>query len=118
MATAGRPIELRSLPAFKAPDAYGFPLIWHHAAVTGTIDRPRPGRRPQQHRPLARARSPGRAGGPPRLERGDRDDLRRALHHDCGGSAEAAALPASGFDPGDALRRRPGRTISVYLPTP
>ena len=40
MSTGGLPIELRSLPAFKAPDAYGFPLVWFHAQVSGTTDTP------------------------------------------------------------------------------
>jgi hypothetical protein len=40
--TGNHPIELRGLPAFKAADAYGFPLVWFHAQVTGTVDSPTP----------------------------------------------------------------------------
>ncbi|MFI5200713.1 MAG: hypothetical protein ACHQXL_10115 [Candidatus Limnocylindrales bacterium] len=37
---------------------------------------------------------------------------------DCGGSAEAAAVPANGVALADRFLAAPGRTISVYLPGP
>jgi len=34
----------------------------------------------------------------------------------CGGSAEAAAVPATGFNLAYRFAAAPGRTISIYLP--
>jgi 4-amino-4-deoxy-L-arabinose transferase-like glycosyltransferase len=119
MATAGPPIELRSLPAFKAADAYGFPLVWFHAAVSGTIDRPTP----WIAAALASASGTGAVAGdvPPNLleSNGAIVTICDSLFiHDCGGPAEAAAVPASGFDLVLRFQAAPGRTISVYLPSP
>jgi len=119
MATEGRPIELRSLPAFKATDAYGFPLVWHHATVTGTIDRPTAWT-------VAAAASATGTGAVPGAVPTDQLESSGAIVticdalfiHDCGGAAEAAAVPASGFTLTLRFDAAPGRTISVYLPTP
>lgn len=119
VATAGQPIELRSLPAFKAADAYGFPLVWFHAAVTGTIDRPTP----WIAAATASASGTGAVAGdvPANLleSNGAIVTICDSLFvHDCGGAAESAAVPASGFTLALRFDAAPGRTISVYLPTP
>jgi 4-amino-4-deoxy-L-arabinose transferase-like glycosyltransferase len=119
VATAGQAIELRSLPAFKAADAYGFPLVWFHAEVTGTIDRP-------TSWTVAAAASAGGTGAvagelPPDVleSNGAIVTICDALFiHDCGGNAEAAAVPSTGFTLALRFDAAPGRTISVFLPTP
>jgi len=119
MATAGRPIELRSLPAFKAADAYGFPLTVLHAVVTGTLQAP------TAWTVAAAASSSGTGAvagdvGPPALASSSAIvTICDALFiHDCGGRAEAAAVPASGFRQVDRFSAAPGRTITVYVPGP
>ncbi|HEY7828688.1 MAG TPA: hypothetical protein VIB99_10655, partial [Candidatus Limnocylindrales bacterium] len=117
--TGSQPIELRSLPAFKAPDAYGYPLIASGAVVTGTLDTPTAWSR-------AAAAAGDGAGAVPGLV--PAADLGSAgaivivcdslFVADCGGSAEAAAVPASGVALADRFLAAPGRTISVYLPGP
>jgi 4-amino-4-deoxy-L-arabinose transferase-like glycosyltransferase len=119
MATQGRSIELRSLPAFKAPDAYGFPLAWFHAGVTGTIDRPTP----WTQAAAASASGTGAVAGdvPEDLleSNGAIVTICDSLFvHDCGGAAESTAVPASGFTLALRFMAAPGRTISVYLPAP
>lgn len=115
--TGARPIELRSLPAFKAADAYGFPLIRLGAAVTGSLDTPTPWS-------TAAARSVSGTGAVegdvPAGVLGSNgaivlvcDSLFVAT---CGGAAEAAAVPAAGFNLVDRFVPAPGRTISIYLP--
>ncbi len=118
-ATGGRPIELRSLPAFKAPDAYGFPLVWLHAQVSGTTDTPTTWTR------AAAASGDGSgatSGAVPATDLGSGGaivTLCDALFiDDCGGPAEAAAVPAGGFQLSLRFVAAPGRTISVYLPAP
>jgi hypothetical protein len=37
---------------------------------------------------------------------------------DCGGAAEAAAIPATGFILASRFQGAPGRTISIFLPSP
>ncbi|HLY15517.1 MAG TPA: glycosyltransferase family 39 protein [Candidatus Limnocylindrales bacterium] len=119
MATAGRPIELRSLPAFKAADAYGFPLIWFHADVIGTLDTPTPWS-------VAAAASASRtgavAGEVPAAALGSTRAIVTVCDSlfiaDCGGAAEAAAVPGTGFTLADRFQAAPGRTISIYLPAP
>ncbi len=118
MVTGSRAIELRSLPAFKAPDAYGFPLVWFHALVSGTTDRPTAWT-------VAAAASPDGtgavAGGVPAADLGSNSAIVTVCDalfiHDCGGAAETAAVPATGFSLALRFVAAPGRTISVYLPT-
>ena len=119
VAAAGQPIELRSLPVFKAADAYGFPLVWFHAAVSGTIDRPTP----WIAAATASTSGTGAVAGdvPANLleSNGAIVTICDSLFiHDCGGAAEAAAVPASGFTLALRFQAAPSRTISVYLPTP
>jgi hypothetical protein len=117
MATGSRPIELRSLPAFKAADAYGFPLIRFHAQVSGTLDSPTPWA-------VAAAASAGGSGAVPGdvpaaalASTGAIVTICDALFvATCGGSAESAAVPAQGFSLVDRFFAAPGRTISIYLP--
>ncbi len=118
-ATAGRPIELRGLPAFKAADAYGFPLTYLHAVVTGTLQAPTAWT-------AAAAASPGGTGA----VAGDVSAQALASTSaivticdalfigDCGGQAEAAAVPASGFRQVDQFLAAPGRTVTVFVPVP
>lgn len=115
--TAGLPIELRSLPAFKAADAYGFPLTWLHAQVSGTLDRPTP----WSIAAAASASGTGAVAGevPANVLESSFaivticDSL---FVPDCGGAAEAAAVPTRGFHLVDRFAAAPGRTISVFLP--
>ena len=92
-ATGDRPIALISLPEFKAPDAYGFPLV-------------RAG-----HTPVGVNRSDAIVIGCDEL-------FRDAIGSDCGGPAEEELL-ASRSIVGLSLRDRfpaaPGRVISVYV---
>lgn len=119
IATAGQPIELRSLPAFKAADAYGFPLIWFHADVIGTLDTPTPWS-------VAAAASASRTGAVAgELPAAALDSTRPIVTvcdalfiTDCGGTAEAAAVPATGFTLASRFQAAPGRTVSIYLPSP
>ena len=119
MSTAGRPIELRSLPAFKAADAYGFPLVRFHADVIGTLDTPTPWS-------LAAAASASRTGAVTGEVPAAALASTRAIVTvcdalfitDCGGAAEAAAVPATGFALADRFQAASGRTISIYLPSP
>ena len=117
--TGSRPIELRSLPAFKAPDAYGYPLIMAGAAVTGTLDTP-----------TAWSRAAASAGDRTGAVVGDVPAAAlaapgaivvvcdRLFVATCGGAPESAAVPASGFRLVDRFSAAPGRTISVYLAGP
>ena len=115
--TGGVPIELRSLPAFKAADAYGFPLTWLHAQVTGTLDRPTAWS-------IAAATSVSGtgavAGEVPAAALGASFAIVTICDSlfvtTCAGAAEAAAVPATGFRLVDRFEAAPGRTISVYLP--
>jgi hypothetical protein len=115
--TQTQPIELRSLPAFKAADAYGFGLISSHAQVTGTLDTPTP----WSIAAAGSATGTGAvAGEVPADVLGSNgaiviicDSLFVAT---CGGRAEAAAVPATGFNLAYRFVAAPGRTISIYLP--
>jgi 4-amino-4-deoxy-L-arabinose transferase-like glycosyltransferase len=119
MVTAGRPIELRSLPAFKAPDAYGFPLVWLHAEVTGTIDRPTAWSVAVASMSGGTGAVAGDVPANQLASSGAIVTICDALFiHDCGGAAESAAVPSSGFTLALRFDAAPGRTISVYLPTP
>ncbi len=116
--TGSQPIELRSLPAFKAPDAYGYPLIRSGAVVTGTLDTPTAWSK------AAAAAGTGTgavAGEVPAAVLGSAGAIVTVCDAlfvpDCAGEAEAAAVPASGFRLADRFLAAPGRTISVYLPT-
>jgi len=119
IATGGEPVELRSLPAFKAADAYGFPLTWFHTDVIGTLDTPTPWS-------LAAAASASGTGAVPGEVPAAALASTRAIViicdalfiTDCGGTAEAAAVPASGFTLATRFQAAPGRTISVFLPSP
>ena len=119
MSTAGLPIELRSLPAFKAPDAYGFPLVWFHAQVSGTTDTPTPWTQAVSASADGSGSTPGDVPTSDLASGGAIVTVCDALFvHDCGGAAESAAIPATGFRLVDRFDGAPGRTISVYLPSP
>ncbi len=116
--TGSQPLELRSLPAFKAPDAYGYPLIRAGAAVTGTLDTPTAWSK------AAAAAGTGTgavAGEVPAAVLGSPGAIVTVCDAlfvpDCAGAAEAAAVPATVFSLADRFLAAPGRTISVYLPT-
>ncbi len=119
MSTGGRPIELRSLPAFKAPDAYGFPLVWFHAQVSGTTDTPTAWTGAVAASSDTSGATAGDVPAAALASNGAIVTVCDALFvHDCGGAAEAAAVPATGFDLALRFTAAPGRTISVYLPSP
>jgi hypothetical protein len=119
MATGGRPIELRSLPAFKAPDAYGFPLVWFHAQVSGTTDTPTAWTQAAAASTDGTGATPGAVPAAALASNGAIVTVCDALFiHDCGGAAESAAVPATGFELALRFTAAPGRTISVYLPSP
>jgi hypothetical protein len=119
MVTAGRPIELRSLPAFKAPDAYGFPLVWLHAQVSGTTDTPTAWMQAAALSGDGSGTTPGSVPATVLVSNGAIVTVCDALFvHDCSGAAESAAVPASGFELALRFSAAPGRTISVYLPSP
>jgi 4-amino-4-deoxy-L-arabinose transferase-like glycosyltransferase len=119
MATGGRPIELRSLPAFKAPDAYGFPLVWFHAQVSGTTDTPTAWTQAAVASTDGTGATPGAVPAAALASNGAIVTVCDALFiHDCGGAAESAAVPATGFELALRFSAAPGRTISVYLPSP
>ncbi len=116
-ATGSGPIELRSLPAFKAPDAYGYPLITSGAEVSGTLDTP------TAWSTAAAAAGNGTGAVPglvPPADLGSAGAIVVVCDSlfvpDCGGAAEQAAVPAGGFRLADRFEAAPGRTISVYLP--
>lgn len=119
MSTAGRPIELRSLPAFKAPDAYGFPLVWLGAVVSGTTDTPTSWTRAAA---TSGDGSGAASGAVPEAALGSTGAIVTVCDalfvHDCDGAAETAAVPATGFRLSLRFVAAPGRTISVYLPSP
>ena len=115
--TGNQPIELRGLPAFKAADAYGFPLVWFHAQVTGTVDSPTP----WTLGAAASASGTGAlAGDVPAAALASNGAIVTICDSlfipACGGAAEAAAVPATGFRLADRFVAAPGRTISIYLP--
>jgi flagellar biosynthesis protein FliQ len=117
VSTGSNPIELRGLPAFKAADAYGFPLTWFHAQVSGTIETPTA----WSVAAAASASGSGAVAGDVPADtlasNGAIVTICDSLFvSDCGGAAEAAAVPAKGFDLVDRFMAAPGRTISVYLP--
>ena len=119
IATGGQPVELRSLPAFKAGDGYGFPLIWFHTDVVGTLDTP------TAWSAAAAASASGTGAVPGEVPAAALASTRAVVIicdalfiTDCGGPAEAAAIPASGFTLATRFQAAPGRTISVYLPAP
>jgi len=116
--TGSQPIELRSLPAFKAPDAYGYPLIRAGASVTGTLDTPTAWSRAAAG---AGTGSGAVAGEVPAAVLGSPGAIITVCDAlfvpDCAGPAEAAAVPATGFRLADRFLAAPGRTISIYLPT-
>ena len=116
-ATGGDPIELRSLPAFKATDAYGFPLVRAGARVAGTIDTPTAWSTAAARSASGTGAVAGEVPAAVLASGGAIVTICDALFvADCGGSAEAAAVPATGFRLADRFLAAPGRTISVYLP--
>lgn len=116
-ASAGDPIELRSLPAFKATDAYGFPLIRASTRVTGTMDTPTAWSTAAARSASGTGAVAGEVPAAVLASGGAIVTICDALFvADCGGSAEAAAVPATGFRLADRFLAAPGRTISVYLP--
>jgi hypothetical protein len=116
-ATGGDPIELRSLPAFKATDAYGFPLVRAGARVAGTIDTPTAWSTAAAESATGTGAVAGEVPVADLASGGAIVTICDALFvPDCGGSAEAAAVPATGFRLADRFLAAPGRTISVYLP--
>jgi len=119
MSTGGRPIELRSLPAFKAPDAYGFPLVWFHAQVSGTTDTPTAWTMAVAASADGSGATAGDVPAAALASNGAIVTVCDALFvHDCGGTAESAAVPPTGFQLALRFMAAPGRTISVYLPSP
>jgi 4-amino-4-deoxy-L-arabinose transferase-like glycosyltransferase len=117
LTTRARPIELRGLPAFKAADAYGFPLIRLGATVSGTLDDPTPWS-------TAAARSASGTGAVvgevPDAALGSSGAIvvicDSLFITTCAGVAETAAVPAATFSLADRFVAAPGRTISIYLP--
>ncbi len=115
--TRTRPIELRGLPAFKAADAYGFPLIRQGATVSGTLDSPTPWS-------TAAAQSASGtgavAGEVPAAVLGSSGAVVVVCDSlfvtTCAGAAEDAAVPAATFKLADRFVAAPNRTISIYLP--
>jgi hypothetical protein len=110
-------IELRSLPAFKAADAYGFPLFRLGAGVTGTLDTPTA----WSIAAAASASGTGAVQGEvPASLLGSNGDIvvicDSLFLTTCGGPAEDAAVPASSFNLADRFVAAPGRTISIYIP--
>ena len=116
--TGSRPIELRSLPAFKAPDAYGYPLIRAGATVTGTLDSPTAWSTAAAAAGTGTGAVPGEVPAAVLGSPGAIVTVCDALFvADCGGPAETAAVPAGGFHLVDRFKAAPERTISVYLPS-
>jgi len=115
--TGVNPIELRSLPAFKAADAYGFPLIRLGASVSGTLDTPTAWSMAAAASASGTGAIPGEVPAALLVSNGDIvvvcDSLFVAT---CGGAAESAAVPASTFNLADRFVAAPGRTISIYIP--
>ncbi len=115
--TGGRPIELRSLPAFKAPDAYGYPLVRAGASVTGTADTPTAWSTAAAAAGTGTGATAGDVPAALLASPGAIVTVCDALFvPDCGGAAESAAVPADGFRLADRFLAASGRTISVYLP--
>ncbi len=112
------PIELRSLPAFKPADAYGFPLIRAMATVTGTLDSPTTWSRAAA---ASKSGTGAVAGDVPAAALSSSGAIVVVCDSlfvpDCAGSAEAAAVPTGGFRLVDRFSAASGRTISIYLPT-
>lgn len=116
-ATGGDPIELRGLPAFKGTDAYGFALVRAGASVAGTIDTPTPWSTAAARSASGTGAVAGEVPAAVLASGGAIVTICDALFvADCGGPAEAAAVPATGFRLADRFPAAPGRTISVYLP--
>ena len=117
MITQAQPIELRSLPAFKAADAYGFPLIRSHAEVTGTLDTPTLWSIAAAGSATGTGAVSGEVSANALVSTGAIVTICDSLFvATCGGTAEAAAVPATGFNLAYRFVAAPGRTISIYLP--
>ena len=97
----GRPIALRSLPAFKTAEAYAYPLVLAGAAVG--VDG---------------GSGPPQANGTTVVVVCD-SLFEVVMGARCGGPAEAGVAPPAVFgDPIDRFIAAPGRTISVYRSGP
>ena len=110
---AGRAATFVSLPDFKAADAYRFP-----------VEQDRPGTTRAALADVSGSGAAGTGNGPGPAGSGLVIVCDTLFVRDCGGPAEDAYLNGPGASPDTALRladrwlAAPGRTISVYLPTP
>ena len=104
-ATGSSPIFLSSLPVFKTPEAYQYPLVRGGATVRASdrsID------------PMARQPASGES-----LVIVCDALFEPAIGAACGGPAEAVIAPADVYgSPVDRFEAAPGRTITVYRPAP